>query len=38
MFMAEERLIQEKHLLRPLKNNQGVEMEDQLLKLRELQY
>ncbi len=38
MVMAEERLIQEKHFLRPLKNNQGVEMEDQLLKLRELQY
>jgi len=38
MVIAEERLMQEKQFLRPLKNNQGAEMEDQFLKLRELQY
>ena len=38
MVMAEERLIQGKRFLRPLKSTLRAEMEDQLLQLRELQY
>ncbi|KAI4133215.1 MAG: hypothetical protein LQ347_002247 [Umbilicaria vellea] len=38
MIMAEERLIQDKGFLRPLKSADRVELEDQLLQLRELQY
>lgn len=38
MIMAEERLIQEKRFLRPLKSAQTAELEDELLQLRELQY
>ena len=38
MVMAEERLIQDKRFLRPLKSEQSAELEDQLLRLRELQY
>ena len=38
MVMAEERLIQDKRFLRPLKSAHRAELEDQLLQLRELQY
>ncbi|KAK3176992.1 hypothetical protein OEA41_008318 [Lepraria neglecta] len=38
MVMAEERLIQDKGFLRPLKSAHRAELEDQLLQLRELQY
>ena len=38
MVMAEERLIQDKGFLRPLKSTDKVELEDELLQLRELQY
>ena len=38
MIMAEERVIQDKGFLRPLKSAHRAELEDQLLQLRELQY
>ena len=38
MVMAEERLIQDKRFLQPLKSAQTAELEDQLLQLREFQY
>ena len=38
MVMAEERLIQDKGFLEPLKSAQRAKLEDQLLQLRELQY
>lgn len=38
MVVAEEKLIQDKGFLRPLKSAQRAELEDQLLQLRELQY
>ena len=38
MVMAEERLIQDKGFLRPLKSAYTAELEDQLLQLREIQY
>lgn len=38
MIIAEERLIQDKGFLRPLKSAHRAELEDQLLQLRELQY
>lgn len=38
MVMAEERLIQDKRFLQPLKSIHGAELEDQLLQLREFQY
>lgn len=38
MVMAEERLIQDKGFLQPLKSAHRAELEDQLLQLRELQY
>lgn len=38
MVMAEERLIQDKGFLQPLKSTQRAELEDELLQLRELQY
>ncbi len=38
MVMAKERLIQDNRFLRPLRFEQSAELEDQLLRLRELQY
>ena len=38
MIVTEERLIQEKRFLRPIRSAQSMEMEEQLLELRELQY
>jgi len=38
MIMAEERLIQDKEFLQPLKSAQRAEMENQLLQLREVEY